>query len=109
MPLTISLSPDGFALTDESGHSIQIPRTLSGLVLIDRILRARVATPVPKIGTDSRPTQAMVKAFLSVHAVAKHPEGKTAAQIRDLAKRESARRVQSLRRFANLDSLDLDF
>lgn len=103
MPLTISLSTDGFALTDESGHSIQVPRTLSGLALIDKILRAREATPAPKIGTDSRPTQAMVKAFLSVHAVVKHPEGKTAAQIAD----EAARRAQSLRRFAHL-SLDLD-
>lgn len=108
MPLTISLSTDGFALTDEAGHTIEIPRTLPGLEVIDRILRARQATSTPRIGTDSRPTQAMVKAFLSVHAVVKHPTGKTAAQIEDLAKRKSARHAGRLRRYADFEPLNLD-
>lgn len=89
MPLTISLSPSGFFLTDEAGHTIEIPRTLPGLEIIDRILRARQATSTPRIGTDSRPTQAMVKEFLKINRV---PAGKTSAQL-----------AQRVNRYAHLD------
>lgn len=82
MPLTIDLSPAGFVLTDETGHFIEIPNSLSGLVFLHSLLKARQewGARAPTIGTQAAPTQAMVRAFLDTHKV-QVPAGKTAAQI----------------------------
>jgi hypothetical protein len=115
MPLTIDLSPSGFALTDERGHTVEFPNSLSGLIFLHSVLKARqeFGEHAPTIGTLAAPTQAMVKAFLATHKVAPAPPAKTAAQI-EADNERYRRRVAEVnesaavfeRKFGNLD-LDL--
>lgn len=112
MPLTIDLSPQGFSLTDPQGHTVEIPNSLSGLIFLHSLLKARQewGERAPTIGTQAAPTQAMVKAFLATHSVAPAPPAKTAAQI----EAQKARAAQPFYKGDNpgmrllLDSLDLD-
>ncbi len=102
MPLTIDLSPSGFSLTDETGHTVEIPNSLSGLIFLHSVLKARQewGARAPTIGTQAAPTQAMVRAFLATHKVQPAAAAKTAAQI-------AARKARTAD-LPDLSSLDLD-
>lgn len=108
MPLTIDLAESGaFLLSDESGHTIEVANGLPGLIFLNHMLRARQGETPPKIGTDARPTQAMVKAFLDTHKIAPAPPAKTAAQIEEGFRREAERKARADAKLAEFSSLDL--
>jgi hypothetical protein len=110
MPLTIDLSPSGFSLTDEVGHTVEIPNSLSGLIFLHSLLKARQewGDRAPTIGTLAAPTQAMVKAFLATHSVAPAPPAKTAAQIAAGEERQRQRIEDMKTVTARFEHLDLD-
>jgi len=62
--LTLSLHGETFKLTDTNDYSIFLPADVNGLRLLKSLLRAKNSNPLGKIGTNSKPTQAMVEAFL---------------------------------------------
>lgn len=109
MPLTIDLSPKGFSLTDERGHTVEIPNSLSGLIFLHSLLKARSewGERAPTIGTQAAPTQAMVKAFLETHKIQLVPAAKTAAQIEDGYRREAERKALADAKLASFSHLDL--
>lgn len=113
MPLTIDLSPRGFSLTDERGHIVEIPNSLSGLIFLHSLLKARQewGERAPTIGTQAAPTQAMVKAFLDTHKIAPAPAAKTSAQISaDLERQDRLRQLRAAKAAGrpNFDFSELD-
>lgn len=108
MPLTIDLAESGaFLLSDESGHTIEVANGLPGLIFLNHMLRARQGGVPPKLGTDAKPTQTMVKAFLATHKVQVAPAAKTAAQIEYGHRREAERKAAADAKFAEFSHLDL--
>jgi len=110
MSLTIDLT-DGntFVLTDASGHTVEVPATLSGLVFLKSTLAARKSYAAePPLGVDARPTQAMVKAFLASHSVEKAPTALTAAQIEARNKRHEEIMAKALEKALPYSHLDLE-
>lgn len=62
--LTISLHGDTFQLTDATEHSVFIPADVNGLRVLKAMLKAKNDNPLGKLGTNAKPTQAMIEAFL---------------------------------------------
>lgn len=110
MPLTIDLTPsDTFLVSDSTGHCVEVPATLSGLIFLKSTLAARRAyDKEPPLGTDARPSQAMVKAFLATHNVEKAPTALTAAQIAARKEADRKRLEAAVTRAAPFAHLDLE-
>lgn len=113
MPLPISITADGSLSVDLSGHSINIPFSLSGLATLRWILEAQAEWEAkqrnsPTIGFPAAPTQAMADAFLASYKVQVVPPGRTAAQIEDAKRREEERAARARERVAPFAHLDLE-
>ena len=112
MSLSLSLSDnDAFLITDETGHTVEVASSLAGLIFLKSILAARRRFEgTPPLGTDARPSQEMVKAFLKTHAVAPAPAALTAAQIEarnEAIRRRSEAAIAKAAPYSHLD-LELD-
>lgn len=63
--LNISLNGSMLRLSDpKSDYSIVVPSDINGLRIIKEMLRARNGDPSGKLGTNAKPTQQMIEAFL---------------------------------------------
>lgn len=110
MSLSLSLSDnDAFLVTDETGHTLEVATSLAGLIFLKSILAARRRFEgTPPLGTDARPSQEMVKAFLKTHAVAPAPAALTAAQITARREAEVRRSEAALAKALPYSHLDLE-
>lgn len=90
--LTLTLSGNNFQAKDSSGHTVTIPCDINGLRVIKEILRAKdfvnlgakvdgaSVAKATKLGSMSRPTQAMVNAFLRSQELEKENQKKQELQ-----------------------------
>lgn len=110
MSLSLSLSDnDAFLVTDETGHTIEVASSLAGLIFLKSILAARRRFEgTPPLGTDARPLQEMVRAFLATHAVEKAPAALTAAQIEARNETAHSRAEAAIAKAAPYSHLDLE-
>lgn len=106
--IQLSLTSSGELSADIGGHSVTVPCSLAGLIFLRGVLHAQARAPEAKIGTEAKPTQSMVEAFLATHKIAPAPAALTAAQIMAKKTRLEYLRAARAAKRPNFDFSELD-